>query len=293
MSDMMYGQIMAHSAVAADVGATVTFTDDGGSSQTGTIGADGYCRKKLPAFKRFTVTLGSFTSDPIELGCGENKFVECGLTTANWAGIKRIIDAHKAADYIQNGDQFEVQLTTNEKLVFLANVNTYGLDEVDFIPTYCLSTGRGMNSSNTNVGGWDASAMRQYLNETFLVTLPADLQAVISTKTLKRSAGNQSTALVTATDKIWLPTEKEIFGAITYAASTEAAVQSQYPIFTDANSRVRKLGANGAATTWWESSPCVSYAAHFCFVTAGGTADYSYASNAYGVLPCFRIAPAS
>ena len=293
MSDMMYGQIMAHSAVADDIGETVTFTSDDGGTFTGTIGADGYCRSKLPAFKRYTVTTGSFTSDPIELECGGNHFVECGLTTENWAGIKRIIDAHKASEYIHNGDQFEVTLSNNEVLVFLANVNTYDLDEVDFIPTYCLAATRGMNSSNTNVGGWDASAMRQYLNETFLGMLPADLQAVIGTKTLQRSAGNQSTALVTATDKIWLPTEKEIFGAITYAAGTEAAVQQQYPIFTDANSRVRKQGANGAAVGWWESSPNVSSATNFCFVSTGGTPNIHNASNAHGVLPCFRIAPES
>lgn len=291
MSEILYGQIMAHSE--EDIGETVTFTNDLGTEFTGTIGDDGYCRKKLPAFMRYVVTLGDFTSEPVTLGCGENQFVECGLTIESWAGIKRIVDAGAVSRFIKNGDAFPVELSTGEKLSFLANVNTYGLGEIDFIPAYCLATSMNMNSSNTNVGGWDACQRRTWLNNTFFLTLPSDLQAVISEKTLQRSAGSQQTTLITASDKVWLPTEKEIFGAITYAAATEAAVQVQYPIFTDASSRVRKLGENGSAVYWWESSPYVSDSTAFCNVHSAG-APYGYnASTANGVLPCFRIAPSS
>ena len=291
MSDMMYGQIIAHSEEADDIGETVTFTDETGSYSTGTIGSDGYCRKKLAAFKVWTVTFGDFTSDPVYLGCGENHFIECGLTTDNWAGIKRIVDAGKAADYITNGDRFTVELTNGETLIYEANVNTYGLGEVDFIPTYCLETARYMNTSNTNAGGWNACNMRSYLNDTFKTMLPADLQAVISIKENQLTQGSQVNTLITSQDYIWLPAEFEIFGARTYSGSAEDSVHRQYPIFTDAASRVRTLGANGAAVGWWESSPNVSASAYFCYVTTSGAANSSPASNAYGVAPCFRIAP--
>ena len=293
MSEMMYGQIIAHSAVSSDIGQTVTFTDESGISYTGSVGNDGYCRKKLAAFKSYIVTFGAFTSDLIHLGCGENHFVEVGLTVESWAGIKRIIDAHKASDYITNGDEFEVELTNNETLIFKANVNTYGEDEVDFIPTYCLATGRGMNTSNTNAGGWNACNMRSYLNETFLTMLPADLQAVISEKENKLTQGSQVNTLITSMDKIWLPAEYEVFGARTYSGSAEDSVHRQYPIFTDASSRVRTLGPNGAATFWWESSPYISNSTLFCGVGTDGAASYSYAGSASGVLPCFRIAPSA
>ena len=292
MSDMMYGQIIAHSGEADDIGETITFTDESGTALTGVIGADGYCRKKLAAFKSYIVTFGAFTSDAIHLGCGENHFVECGLTTDNWAGIKRIVDAGKASEYITNGDRFTVELSNNEILVFEANVNTYGLGEVDFIPTYCLATGRGMNPSNTSAGGWNGCNMRSYLNTTVLQMLPPDLQDVISEKENKITQGSQSNVLITSMDKIWLPAEFEIFGVRSYSGSAEDDVHRQYPIFTDASSRVRTLGANGAATNWWEASPYIGDSTHFCFVYAGGTAGYGNASNAYGVLPCFRIAPA-
>lgn len=293
MSEMMYGQIMAHSAESSDIGGTVTFTDETGIALTGTIGNDGYCRKKLAAFKKYIVTFGAFTSDPVMLGCGENHFVEVGLTTQNWAGIKRIVDAHKASDYIASGDQFSVLLSNGETLIFKANVDTYGEGEVDFIPTYCMETLHRMNASDTNAGGWAGCEMRSYLNNTVFALLPADLQAVISEKAVKVTAGSQQNALVTSNDKIWLPAEYEIFGARTYSGSVEDAVHRQYPIFTDQASRVRTQGANGAACNWWESSPYISNSAYFCIVHSTGTASYSGASNAYGVLPCFRIAPSA
>ena len=293
MSEMMYGQILAHSAESSDVGGPVTFTDETGIALTGTIGNDGYCRKKLAAFKKYIVTFGAFTSDPVMLGCGENHFVEVGLTTQNWAGIKRIVDAHKAADYITSGDEFSVLLSNGETLIFQANVDTYGGGEVDFIPKYCLETLRYMNPSNTNAGGWAGCDMRTYLNNTFLALLPEDLQAVISEKEVKVTGGSQSNTLVTSNDKIWLLAEFEIFGARSYSGSSEDSVHRQYPGFTNQASRVRTQGANGAACAWWESSPLVSGSASFCCVASDGSASGDYASYAIGVLPCFRIAPSA
>ena len=291
MSDMMYGQIMVHTT--ANIGSTVRFTDDAGAYKTGTIGSDGYCRKKLAAFKRYVITVGNFTSDPVTLGAGENVFVEAGLTTSSWAGIKRIVDAGKAAQYINNGDRFTVTLSNNEVLIYEANVNTYGLGEVDFIPTYCMATLKQHHTSNTNAGGWNSSDIRTYLNNAFLSSLPADLQAVISTKPVKATTGSQANQIQTANDKIWLLTEKEVFGGITYSGSSENSVNRQYPVFTDAASRVRTQGANGAAVGVWLASPYVSYSTDFCIVATTGAPYAGNASSSFGVLPCFRIAPAA
>ena len=149
------------------------------------------------------------------------------------------------------------------------------------------------HTSNTNAGGWNSSDIRDYLNNTFLLTLPDDLQAVISAKPVKATIGGQSNTLQTAEDKIWIPTEKEVFGQITYSGSAENAVNNMYPIFTDAASRVRTQGANGAAVYVWLASPYIGNSTHFCLVSASGAPSYAYASTSYGVLPCFRIAPAA
>ena len=293
MSD--YGKIIVKAGDSSFVGNTVTF-NNGSVQLTGTIGADGFCVKFLPAMFHYTVSLAGSTAE-VDLGEGEVKQIDLGytigsLSNPDWAAIKRLINAGKAAEYINNGDEFSVTLTDGTSLPFLANVNTYGQGEVDFIARWLWRNNR-MNASNTNVGGWNATELRNILNTSFLTLLPQDLQDVISEKELKRSAGNQSASLIVAYDKIWLPTELEVFGNITYAASSEATVQHQYPIFPDTASRIKGVGREGTAAHWWLSSPYVSAATPFCAVYASGAPTNSTASTAYGVLPGFRILPES
>ena len=289
----MYGKLIVLTEESSMVGDTVTVRNlITNAVLSGTIGSNGYCEIFLPAFARYKASLNGI-EETFEMGCGETHFLDLGFRTDTWAGIKKIIDAGKAAEYISNGDRFEVELTTNETLIFEANVNTYGLGEVDFIPTYCMAVTKQHHTSNTNAGGWNSSDIRDYLNNTFLLTLPDDLQAVISAKPVKATIGGQSNTLQTAEDKIWIPTEKEVFGQITYSGSSENSVNNMYPIFTDAASRVRTQGANGAAVRVWLASPYIGDSTHFCNVYTSGAPGTGYASTSDGVLPCFRIAPAA
>lgn len=287
----MYGKLIVYTSDTDMVGDTVTVTNMvTGATITGTIGSGGYAEIFLPAFCHYQAELNG-VSDTFEMECGGTHYLNLGFSVATWDGIKNIVNNGKAAEYITNGDQFTVELSNGETLVYEANVNTYSLGEVDFIPTYCMATTRQQHTSNTNSGGWNSSDLRTYLNNTFLTMLPEDLQAVISTKPVKATIGSQTNSLQTAYDKIWVPTEKEVFGSITYSGSTENAVNSQYPIFTDAASRVRTQGANGSAVYVWLASPYISSSTHFCIVSASGATSTGAAGSSTGVLPCFRIAP--
>lgn len=287
----MYGKLIVYTEDTNMIGDTVTVRNlVTNATITGTIGSSGYAEIFLPAFCHYRATLNGVSKD-FEMECGGTHYLDLGWTTDSWAGIKKIVNAGKASQYINDGDRFTVELSNNEVLVFEANVNVYGLGEVDFIPTYCMATTKQHHTSNTNAGGWNASDIRTYLNGAFLSMLPADLQEVISAKPVKATIGSQSNTLQTAEDKIWLLTEKEVFGGITYSGSSENAVNRQYPIFTDNASRVRTQGANGSAVTVWLASPYVSNSSTFCNVYTSGAPAASSASASYGVLPCFRIAP--
>lgn len=287
----MYGKLIVYTEDTNMIGDTVTVRNlVTNATITGTIGSSGYAEIFLPAFCHYRATLNGVSKD-FEMECGGTHYLDLGWTTDSWAGIKKIVNAGKASQYINDGDRFTVELSNNEVLVFEANVNVYGLGEVDFIPTYCMATTKQHHTSNTNAGGWNASDIRTYLNGAFLSMLPADLQEVISTKPVKATIGSQSNTLQTAEDKIWLLTEKEVFGGITYSGSSENAVNRQYPIFTDNASRVRTQGANGSAVGVWLASPSVSGSIGFCIVNASGAPGATGASNSLGVLPCFRIAP--
>ena len=287
----MYGKLIVYTEDTNMIGDTVTVRNlVTNATITGTIGSSGYAEIFLPAFCHYRATLNGVSKD-FEMECGGTHYLDLGWTTDSWAGIKKIVNAGKASQYINDGDRFTVELSNNEVLVFEANVNVYGLGEVDFIPTYCMATTKQHHTSNTNAGGWNASDIRTYLNGAFLSMLPADLQEVISAKPVKATIGSQSNTLQTAEDKIWLLTEKEVFGGITNSGSSENAVNRQYPIFTDNASRVRTQGANGSAVLVWLASPSVSSSTYFCIVSTSGAPGNSYASYSYGVLPCFRIAP--
>lgn len=92
------------------------------------------------------------------------------------------------------------------------------------------------------------------------------------------SAGSQSATINTTADKLFLLSEIEIFGSVSYSKSGEG---TQYDYYKAGNSKVKNY--NGSAVNWWERSPYGSDSTRFCFVLSDGNADYGNASSALGV----------
>lgn len=141
----------------------------------------------------------------------------------------------------------------------------------------CLNQTANMNSSNTNAGGWNSSAMRTRMS-TYLSQLPAALRNVIKTVNKRTSAGNQSSSIQTTQDKLFLLSEIEIFGATTYSFAGEG---TQYEYYAAGNTTIKKV--NGSADTWWERSPHSDNTTYFCFVHTSGIASLNDASTSFGV----------
>lgn len=283
MSDMMYGKII----VIADVtqsGSTVSFVS-GSTTLTATVGADGTVEMILPALKRWTVTLDGFSS-AVDLGCGECHAVDLAKDKTTWKGIQNILDAHLETSLLDIGDELTTMIGGTQYTYQIGAIDLYESHEVIFVPKTCIGT-RQHHTSNTNAGGWAQSDIRTYLNGTFKDGLEDDIRNNLKEIEFKSSAGGQSTAITTTTDKIWLPREYEIFGTTTYAANTEAQYCRQYPIFATQNQRIRTN--NGVASNWWEASAYVSNSTYFCDVHADGSANDHNASNSYGLVPCFRF----
>lgn len=161
---------------------------------------------------------------------------------------------------------------------------------ISMITRDLLPDARQMNSSDTNVGGFPASALYDYLNGTILNGLPSDLKSALKTTYKWYGTGNNTTNGQWHGCKVWIPLEYEMFGDETYAPTTERTTGNarKYPIFTDNASRIKKLNnGSGSANWYWEASPHASYAASFCIVHSNGSADYNDASYAYGV--CFGL----
>ena len=75
--------------------------------------------------------------------------------------------------------------------------------------------GRGyyMNPSNTNAGGWANSYMYNFCEGRMFNAMPTAWQSVIRSVEIKATAGSQSTSIVTSSNKIYLPSYRELGGS--------------------------------------------------------------------------------
>lgn len=142
----------------------------------------------------------------------------------------------------------------------------------------CYGTKYKMNSSNTNIGGYDSSAMHTTHLPAILALMPSEVQAGIKEVNKLTSAGSQSSTINTTADKLFLLSEIEIFGSVTYSKAGEG---SQYAYYSAGNSEVKNF--SGSANAWWERSPNGSSSISFCLARSGGGAGYGGASGSYGV----------
>ena len=157
-----------------------------------------------------------------------------------------------------------------------------------------------MNSTNTNVGGWPASAVRTYVNTRIYNALPSDLQNVIATTTVVSSHGSTSgEANFTSSDKLYPLSTKEVWGkdgtSNTISNDTAEAETRQLDYYKNNGvTTVNYSGAikqyNGSYNPWWLRSTNSGYTYSFFIVNSYGAWRNGSANNASGVAPAFRIA---
>ena len=142
----------------------------------------------------------------------------------------------------------------------------------------CYGETKKMNSSNSNSGGWTSCAMRSTHLPAILALMPTEVQNGIREVNKLTSEGSQSATINTTADKLFLLSEIEVFGSVSYSKSGEG---TQYDYYKAGNSKVKKY--NGGTYGWWERSPRGSNSASFCYVASYGGAGYDIASDASGV----------
>lgn len=146
----------------------------------------------------------------------------------------------------------------------------------------CYADIKGMNSSNTNEGGWTSCAMRSIHLPAILALMPSEVQNGIREVNKLTSAGNQSETINTTADKLFLLSEIEIFGSVTNSVAGEG---SQYDYYSAGNSKVKNR--SGSANSWWDRSPNGDDTARFCYVFNNGAAFVGTASTFIGVAFAF------
>ena len=141
----------------------------------------------------------------------------------------------------------------------------------------CYGALNKMNGSNTNNGGWTSCEMRQTHLPAIFAKMPKEVQNGIREVNKLTSAGEQSSTINTTADKLFLLSEIEIFGSVSYSSRGEG---TQYDYYKAGNSKVKNY--NGSARDWWERSPNGRSSTTFCRVSNDGNAG-SGASFVRGV----------
>jgi len=225
------------------------------------------------------------------------------FSTDSWITITAASESGVAQDYYAIGDEKTVTLTTGEEITLQIldfehdNLNGGGKAGITFGMKNLLNTQYCMNSTDTNIGGWNDCDMRTQTMLLLFSQLPTDLQGVIKTVDKQTYIGDQTTGLVTSADKLFLFSEEEIYGNTQYGAfgkslstpgNGQASEGFQYEYWNLLNgssytpdgktNRIKLQGTKG--TIWYLRSPGGdAFPASFCVVLGDGSANRGNAAS--------------
>ncbi len=142
-----------------------------------------------------------------------------------------------------------------------------------------------MNSSNTNSGGWEASARRGWCNNIYYNSIPSSIRSIFKQVKNKTAGGGRSTtSAIESVDYFALPAEYEICGSYSYSSTQYENELFQFDYYKTKSNRSKKV--DDSATVWWSRSPDHSGASSFVSITAGGMAsNMTSTRNSCGISP--------
>lgn len=261
-------------------------------------------------------------------------FVDSVLNNNDWSTISEVSDAGTGANYWSVGDRKQVTLNGTVGSCSFSNYSTYafiigfnhnssregsnkihfqlaktalsGGTDICFTDSSYNSSGSSaafrMNTSNTNLGGWEDSYMRNNICGTsktstsgrFMGAIPSALRNALKSVTkYTDNTGNASTsssAVTATTDYIFLLSEYEVFGSCPLANSNEASRQQQYAYYSAGNSKVKYRHTSTSSTAdWWLRSANRYSSSYFTAVSTSGGVYNTSASRSLGVAPGFCV----
>ena len=220
----------------------------------------------------------------------------------SWDMIVKAIKSGNTPNY-EVGDTKEIDLGSNGKhVVRIANMSTPSECSTEgFSQTACgfvieftdIITKMKINTTATNVGGWEKTQIRTFANNDIYNSMPQDLKnAIINTKVIS-NYGQSDNKNIETTDKIYLLSVTEVLGESNNLLNELTSdLTRQLDYYKDRNIK-NSYGAtkkyNGTATHWWLRSTVEGNNSGFIFITDGGEMSNPTATNLYGVSPAFRI----
>lgn len=147
-----------------------------------------------------------------------------------------------------------------------------------------------------NKGGWASSYMRNTIIPQLLQCIPSAWRDNITSSTIYTdNTGNESaaaSAVTSTSDKLYLPSEYELYGACRFANPSENTKQTQIKYFTNGSDsfQVNMVGITTIYTLWYFlRSPVFDNTKSYCLAYQRAFPTSGDAAKALGVRPLFRI----
>jgi hypothetical protein len=211
-----------------------------------------------------------------------------------WAQIKEVCDAGLASFWWNVGDTKKITLFTGEILTLqiydfdhdYKDVNNWETAPITIGLKNLMKSTHRMNPTHDNEGGWSASEMYTYLNDTVWDYLPSDLKAVITPVVKKSTLGHFNQTIKASTDKLFLFNNIEV-GWGSNSNTPYSYEGHKYPIFSNNASRIKYLSDGAGQAGWyWLRCPYINYTTNFWIVYFDGFVYYYYLAG-YSNGVCF------
>ena len=219
------------------------------------------------------------------------------FSTDSWATIQKAVQNNNTGAY-NVGDTKTVTINGTDYTVRIANKSTaQNCSNTEYSQTACgfvvefvdIITTMKMRDTNTNVGGYPATLVYDYLNNTLPSQLPPELQSAIKPTRVVSGHGQNSgeTNFVSESQKLYLLSGVEVLGSDDYDTAASTTTQLEY-YQNSSNSRIKQY--NSSNTWWWLRSATSISSINFRFIGSYGSLDRHDANGTGGVSPSFRIA---
>lgn len=148
------------------------------------------------------------------------------------------------------------------------------------------------NIDNDNAyNDWNISDMRTTTLPARLLLLSSDLQAIITNTTIQTATNGNNGTLVSTTDKLFLPAEKEMSETRTYSRAEEfnaLTTWNYWTTHTQASDR-KKYDNTSTARFYWLRSSFNGSTNQTIIIDTNGYFSYIDARNSYRISLCYAL----
>ena len=227
------------------------------------------------------------------------------FSTDSWKTIIKAVRENDISKYNVGDTKIIDANTYGTHTLRIANTSTpsecsttgYSQTACGFVLEFVDSiTESSMNSSEINTGGWPSSSLRTIMNNDIFNQLPPALQKGIVSTTVVSGHGSGDDNNFTSSDKLYLLSPKEIYtnyANVTDSAKNLTRTLDYYTLknvtITNYAEAVKKNKDGTKDDWWWLRTASSSNKVGFVYIQSNGGWSTTYADDAKGVSPAFRI----